>query len=143
MTMHLKKRLPCALVLVLLFSQNAAAQAAASGQQAPPVHSSMGHDRSAADHAAMGHAPSPGASTGSEPGMQMGRMQGGPAPAGARDPNAYNEGARFAHLGNHEMNDDAPFWKVLLDKAEAAKGDGEQGQNLEFEAWYGNDYDKA
>ena len=75
--------------------------------------------------------------------MQMEPMQGGSPPPNARDPNAYNEGTRFAHLGNHEMNDDAPFWKVLVDKAEAAKGDGERGQNLELEAWYGNDYNKA
>ena len=113
------------------------------------------------DHSAMGHAPPPGASASNAHAgmdhaaqaivspaaggqdMQMGRMQGGPPPADARDPNAYNEGTKFAHLGNHEMNDNAPFWKDLYDKAEAAKGDGEQGQNVEFEAWYGNDYDKA
>ncbi len=108
------------------------------------------------DHAAMGH-PAAGtapampthsgrAQTGQASGghdMQMGRMQGGPPPADARDPSAYNEGTRFAHLGNHEMNDNAPFWKVLVDKAEAAKGDGERGQNVELEAWYGNDYNKA
>ncbi|MCD2516750.1 copper resistance protein B [Massilia sp. G4R7] len=70
-------------------------------------------------------------------------MQGGPPPADTRDPSAYNEGTRFAHLGNHEMNDNAPFWKVLVDKAEAAKGDGERSQNVEIEAWYGNDYNKA
>ncbi len=75
--------------------------------------------------------------------MQMGPMQGGSPPPNARDPNAFNEGTRFAHLGNHEMNDDAPFWKVLVDKAEAAKGDSEHGQNLELEVWYGNDYNKA
>lgn len=75
--------------------------------------------------------------------MQMGPMQGGKPPADARDPNAYNEGTRFANLGNHEMHDNAPFWRVLVDKAEAAKGDGERGQNLELEAWYGNDYNKA
>lgn len=75
--------------------------------------------------------------------MQMGSMQGGKPPPDARDPNAYNEGTRFANLGNHEMHDNAPFWMVLVDKAEAATGDGERGQNVEMEAWYGNDYNKA
>ena len=75
--------------------------------------------------------------------MQMGPMQGGDPPPDARDPNAYNEGTRHATFGNHEMNDNAPFGKVLLDKLEAARGDGEHGQNLEAEVWYGNDYNKA
>ena len=75
--------------------------------------------------------------------MMMGPMQGGKPPPDARDPNAYNEGARHANFGNHEMNDNASFGKVLVDKAEVAKGDGERGQNLEVEAWYGNDYNKA
>lgn len=114
-------------------------------------HGAMGHSPGAAaiapsDHAGMAHPGqaqgAPGASAGGH-GMEMGRMQGGPPPADARDPSAYNEGTKFAHLGNHEMNDNAPFWKVLFDKAEAAKGDGERGQNVELEAWYGNDYNKA
>ena len=120
----------------------------ASGGVPPAMdHSAMGHGTGgatppAAGHAGMGHPIPPPAGAGGHD-MQMGPMQGGSPPPGARDPNAYNEGTSFAHLGNHEMNDDAPFWKVLVDKAEAAKGDGEHGQNLELEAWYGNDYNKA
>lgn len=99
------------------------------------------------DHSAMGHGP--GVGRAAQPGtmgthdMKMGPMQGGSPPSDARDPNAYNEGVRRANFGNHEMHDDAPFGKVLVDKAEVAKGDGERGQNVEVEAWYGNDYNKA
>jgi copper resistance protein B len=107
------------------------------------------------DHAAMGHGAAPAAGSARQEhaagtgggmaghAMQMGPMQGGAPPPDARDPNAYNEGTRHANFGNHEMNDNAPFGKVLVDKLEAARGDGEHGQNLEAEAWYGNDYNKA
>lgn len=126
--------------------------------QANPAAQSQGMEQM--DHSAMGHMNAPsqpakvtapggsmdhgameGAMTGGQ-GMQMGPMQGGSPPPDARDPNAYNEGTRHAGFGNHEMNDNAPFGRVLLDKAEFAKGDGERGQNIELEAWYGNDYNK-
>jgi len=80
---------------------------------------------------------------GTDQGMQMGPMQGGSPPPDARNPDAYAEGTTFANLPGNEMNDDMPFGRVLLDKFEYAKGDGEHGQNLDAEAWYGNDYNKA
>jgi len=121
---------------------------ATAGQGQPVDHAAMGHGPAtgslpAATHGEIAQPGRTSATPGGAHDMQMGRMQGGPPPADARDPSAYNEGTRFAHLGNHEMNDSAPFWKVLVDKAEAAKGDGERGQNVELEAWYGNDYNKA
>jgi copper resistance protein B len=76
-------------------------------------------------------------------GMQMGPMQGGSPPPDARDPDAYTEGASFANLPGNEMNDEMRFGRVLLDKFEYAKGDGEHGQNIGAEGWYGNDYNKA
>lgn len=76
-------------------------------------------------------------------GMQMGPMQGGSAPPDARDPDAYVEGTHFAHLPGDEMNDDARYGRIVFDNLEYAKGDGEHGQNVDSEAWYGNDYDKA
>jgi copper resistance protein B len=84
-----------------------------------------------------------GAMAGMGQSMQMGPMQGGSAPPDARDPGAYAEGTHFAHLPGDEMNDDARFGRIVFDNLEYAKGDGEQGQNLDSEAWYGNDYDKA
>jgi copper resistance protein B len=74
--------------------------------------------------------------------MEMGPMQGGSPPPDARDPDAYAEGTKHAHLPGNEMNDEARFGRVLFDKLEYAKGDGEHGQNIDVEAWYGNDWDK-
>lgn len=121
--------------------------ATAAGTMPGMDHSAMGHaaGQAAAPSAQQGHA-SMGAAMGESMGgngMTMGPMQGGKPPPDARDPNAYNEGVRHANFGNHEMNDNARFGKVLVDKAEAATGDGEHGQNVEAEVWYGNDYDKA
>ena len=131
-------------------------------------HSQMGHSRedqsktkqSGMDHSQMNHAsdsqkeanqPSPQqgkpamshSMEGMSHDMQMGPMQGGSPPPDARDPDAYAEGTSFAHLPGNEMNDDMPFGRVLLDKFEYAKGDGEHDQNIDAEAWYGNDYNKA
>lgn len=111
-------------------------------------HSQMNHAGSQRDH---GVNPAPqhdmagmGRSTGGTvQGVQMGPMQGGSPPPHARDPDAYAEGTRFANLPGNEMHDDMPFGRVLLDKLEYAKGDGEHGQHVDAEAWYGNDYDKA
>ena len=75
--------------------------------------------------------------------MQMGPMQGGKPPPDARDPNAYGEGTRNANLPGNEMMDDMPFGRVLINNAELSRGDGEHGQNLDAEAWYGGDYNKV
>ena len=117
-------------------------------------------DMSQMDHSQMNHAsgqptqsatPSPQqgmagrahSMSGTDQGMKMGPMQGGSPPPDARDPDAYAEGTTFRNLPGNEMHDEMPFGRVLLDKFEYAKGDGEQGQNLDAEAWYGNDYNKA
>lgn len=97
------------------------------GQEAPQQGmTGMGHSMGSMDH-----------------GMKMGPMQGGSPPTDARDPDAYAEGTSFRNLPGNEMHDEMPFGRVLLDKFEYAKGDGEHGQNLDAEAWYGNDYNKA
>lgn len=76
-------------------------------------------------------------------GMQMGPMQGGKPPPDARDPNAYGEGTMHANLPGNAMNDEARFGRVLVNSVEVASGDGEHGQNLDAEAWYGGDFDKV
>jgi copper resistance protein B len=76
-------------------------------------------------------------------GMSMGPMQGGKPPPGARDPNAYAEGARRSDLGGMEMADDMLFGRVLFNSLELAKSADAHGQNIEMEGWYGGDYDKV
>lgn len=94
------------------------------------------------DHSAMNHSQMEAAPAAASDGMRMGPMQGGSAPPDARDPDAYAEGTRHANLPGSAMHDDAHFGRVVLDKFEYAKGDGEQGLNIDGEAWYGGDYNK-
>lgn len=130
--------------------------------QPPTDQSGMDHskmDHSGMDHTQMNHATGDqpqeerpaaaprqdkgaGAMGGMAHDMTMGPMQGGSPPSDARDPDAYAEGTKHAHLPGNEMNDEARFGRVLFDKLEYAKGDGEHGQNIDLEAWYGNDWDK-
>jgi copper resistance protein B len=42
-----------------------------------------------------------------------------------------------------QMEDDAPYGKVLLDQLEWREVNGEDVQAWEFDAWYGNDYNKV
>jgi copper resistance protein B len=139
-------------------SQHGSGTGQASGaDQARPME---GMDHSQMDHSQMNHAssgqmsnaqPMPQqeqgamghAMTGMSQDMKMGPMQGGSPPPDARNPDAYAEGTSFANLPGNEMNDEARFGRVVLDQFEYAKGDGEHGPNLDAEAWYGNDYDKA
>jgi copper resistance protein B len=102
----------------------------ASQQGMPPMEKGM---------ADMGQ----GMQIGSMQGMKMGPMQGGSPPPDARNPDAYAEGTSFANLPGNKMNDQMRFGRVLLNKFEYATGDGESGQNIDAEAWYGNDYNKA
>ncbi len=74
--------------------------------------------------------------------MTMGPMQGGTPAPDARDPAIYAEGTKNAHLGGHAMHDDALFGRVIINNLEIARGDGETGQNIDAEAWYGGDYNK-
>lgn len=75
--------------------------------------------------------------------MEMGPMQGGRAPANARDPDAYAEGLRRHAMKGMEMGDDASFGRVLFNELEYARGSGSRGQVVDAEAWYGGDYNKA
>ena len=99
------------------------------------------------DHGTMKmHSPTPAMDHGSMDGMQgmqgMGPMQGGKAPPDARDPDAYADGLPRMSMPGMDMADDRHHWRVLFNDLEYARGDGEQGENLGMEAWYGGDYDK-
>lgn len=86
----------------------------------------------------------PGAAAGTamDMGMSMGSMQGGPAPANARDPDAYADGLELGHMPGMDMADDARHLYVLIDRLEVTKTHEAHGQALDAQAWYGNDLDK-
>lgn len=85
-------------------------------------------------------AAAPGA--GMDMGMSMGSMQGGPAPADARDPDAYADGLVLGHMPGMDMADGARHLYVLIDRLETVKTHDAHGQALDAQAWYGNDLDK-
>lgn len=72
----------------------------------------------------------------------MGRMQGGKAPADARDPDAYSDGLKSHPMPAMDMADDALFTRLLVDKLEYAHSNDGNAQTLEAQAWIGGDYNK-
>ena len=59
--------------------------------------------------------------------MDMGSMQGGKAPADARDSDDYSDGYRNSTLPNYEMADMISVPKILVDELEFASGNEGQG----------------
>jgi copper resistance protein B len=77
------------------------------------------------------------------------KMQGGSAPANARDPHAYSGGYQLGvgkyALGNQRqlvMADEHLFASVLVDRLEWAHANGGNAAAYEAQAWFGNSYDK-
>lgn len=78
------------------------------------------------------------------------KMQGGSAPADARDPDAYSGGyvrnaGKFALPPSHVLNmsDTHNFGSVKFDRFEYVKARGNEWGAYEGEAWYGSTYDRA
>jgi len=100
------------------------------------------------DHGSMNMS---GGSTNNMDGMSgMGPMQGGKAPADARDPHAYSGGytldsgpyvlttGKRMHLG-----DEHKFGSLLIDRLEAVQASGNNSAAYGMQAWFGRDYDRA
>ena len=77
------------------------------------------------------------------------QMQGGSAPADARDPHAYSGGyvlgvGKYA-LGEQRqlyMADEHNFGSVLVDKLERIDGKDGNSTAYDMQAWFGHDYDR-
>lgn len=81
--------------------------------------------------------------------MNHGTMQGGSAPADARDPHAYSGGytlssgpyalsdARQLH-----MADEHNFASLLVDRLEAVRSSDNTSAAFDLQAWYGRDYNR-
>lgn len=112
------------------FSRPLAALVAAAGFQAAWAQS--GHDMVAMDHDGMS-------------------MQGGPAPADARDPHEYAggntlDGGKYALPGPRELRlaDEHNFGSLLVDRLEHARprNRGTTETAYDIQAWFGRDYDR-
>lgn len=76
--------------------------------------------------------------------MDMGAMQGGSAPADARDPHEYSGGADFTRGAERPvLMDHHRFRSLRLDHLEAADVDGETVVPFDLEAWLGKTYDRG
>lgn len=88
---------------------------------------------------------------GAMPGMDMGgmstgaaSMQGGSAPADARDPNAYSDGYYgFGLIERPHMADEHSFGSLLVERLEQVHTSDNTSTEYDLQAWYGHDYDRA
>jgi len=80
----------------------------------------------------------------------MGPMQGGKAPADARDPHAYSGGytldsGPYVLPAGQRMRlaDEHKFASLLIDRLEAVQVSGSNSAVYDLQAWFGRDYDRA
>jgi len=69
--------------------------------------------------------------------------QGGSAPPGARDPNAYADGYGFGSLMPPHTSDQRSFAAVLANRFEAVWTDDNNFAAYDIMAWYGKTFDRA
>ena len=119
------KHWPYSAVLAIAFHGFAAAQSAAPTDPKPMPGISM---------------PDKGQSM--DMGSMMKSMQGGAAPADARDPDAYADGLLNGPMPGMNMADKATHVKVMLDRVEQFHAGGSNGQAIDGQAWVGGDTDK-
>ena len=83
-------------------------------------------------------------------GMNHGSMQGGSAPADARDPHAYSGGytldsGPYVMPGPRQLRlaDEHNFGSLLVDRLEAVRTSDNTAAAYDLQAWYGRDYDRV
>ncbi len=69
-------------------------------------------------------------------------MQGGVAPADARDPHAYSDGYNFDQMRPQEMADEAYMGGILIDRLERARSRDNSFNGYDLQGWFGKDYNK-
>lgn len=74
---------------------------------------------------------------------QGGTMQGGSAPADARDPSAYSDGYGFGPIPRPRFADEHNFASLLVDRLEWVQTSDITATAYDLQAWYGRDYDRA
>lgn len=69
-------------------------------------------------------------------------MQGGSAPADARDPHAYSDGYDFGPIPRPMMADEHNFASLLVNRLERVKTRDNTSTSYDLQGWYGRDYDR-
>lgn len=98
----------------------------------------MGDMEPPMDHSAMG-----GSMQHGDKGMGKMNMQGGSAPADARDPHAYSDGIGFRASPRLHLADQYTMATLMVDRLEAVRGDDSSWRVYDLRAMYGRDYDRA
>ncbi|MDO8412166.1 MAG: copper resistance protein B [Gallionellaceae bacterium] len=139
-----KKQMKILAIAAFSITLVTAQQAIAAEDMADMDHSSMpGMDHSkmnpdsaaqAVDMQGMDHA-----SGGEMKGMSM---QGGTAPADARDPHAYSGGFSVDHMASHKMADEAYLGGLRVERLEAAQSRDNAFHAYDLQSWCGKDYNK-
>lgn len=83
-----------------------------------------------------------GAATARADSMDMGSMQGGTAPANARDPNAHADGYDYGTMPGFEHSDLLKVNRLLVDQLEFTHGGEGSGIAWDIHDAYGGDHDK-
>lgn len=74
--------------------------------------------------------------------MKAGAMQGGSAPADARDPNANSGGYEYRGMGGWEDTDEISIRKIIVDQLEYRSNNGSDTLRWDLQGWQGTDYKK-
>tara|TARA_R110000782_G_scaffold62155_7_gene127840 strand:- start:1108 stop:1977 length:870 start_codon:yes stop_codon:yes gene_type:complete len=77
-----------------------------------------------------------------EAATENGSMQGGDAPADARDPNAQSGGYEYRGMAGWEETDEIVFSKIISDQLEFRNNDGGDTLRWDIQGWRGTDYKK-
>jgi len=119
------------------------------GSMMPASPSAQPESMSGTTHGTMGGSPCGGDA--GMPGMDRTdtNAQGGPAPAGARDPHAYSGGytldkGPYALPGSRQLRlaDEHNFGSVLVDRLERVYRRDSNATAYDAQAWFGRDYDR-
>lgn len=94
------------------------------------------------DHSAMGGSMA-GSMQHDDNGMGKMNMQGGSAPADARDPHAYSNGIDFRPSPRLHLADKYSMGTLMVDRLEAVRGGDSSWRVYDFRAMYGRDYDRV
>ncbi len=74
--------------------------------------------------------------------MNDSSMQGGSAPADARDPYAYSDGFEYRGMAGWEETDKILFGKFLAERLEFGRVDNADTLTWDIQSWWGGDYKK-
>lgn len=146
--MNYRMRLIAAAVLALGLCSARAQEPTAPATTTDEKESMPGMDHSQMNHDATPVTEQAGPSGSTENsghdmgGMNSGSMQGGSAPADARDPHAYSDGYRLSPMMAH-MSEQRNFSALLVERLESVRARDNSSAAYDLQVWYGQTYDHA